>query len=168
MVKAEFKRGFTLIELLVIIAIIALLLSILGPSLKKAKETGMRTVCQSNLRSLAQCMQLYTNDNDSEVPCGETSGSNTWVDHKGGALRYYNLNEDPAITQEQEEAIRIGRLWPYCSESIEMFRCATSRLGDARSLNAGLFLLGAGWYPRRFDQHCWNQLVDVCEKTYQD
>ena len=133
MIKIRPRKAFTLIELLVVIAIIALLLSIILPSLKRVKEAGKRTTCMANLRSLSQCLVLYANDNDSEIPSATTSGSNAWVDHVGGALPYYNLNENPQITEQQKEAIRRGLLWPYCSDAIGMFRCPTTRLGNARS-----------------------------------
>jgi len=55
------KKGFTLIELLVVISIIALLLSILMPSLSKAKESAKRIVCQSNLKQWGLCFSMYTN-----------------------------------------------------------------------------------------------------------
>ena len=45
-------RGFTLIEVLVVVAIIALLLSILLPSLRKVKEQARIAVCQSNLHQV--------------------------------------------------------------------------------------------------------------------
>jgi len=58
------KKGFTLIELLVVIAIIALLLAILMPALKKAKEQGQRAVCKSNLKNYSLAIFMYTGDND--------------------------------------------------------------------------------------------------------
>ncbi|QOJ14800.1 MAG: prepilin-type N-terminal cleavage/methylation domain-containing protein [Planctomycetia bacterium] len=62
------RRGFTLIELLVVVAVIALLISILLPSLSAAREQARRTVCSSNLRSIAQAFNIYGNENRDFVP----------------------------------------------------------------------------------------------------
>jgi prepilin-type N-terminal cleavage/methylation domain-containing protein/prepilin-type processing-associated H-X9-DG protein len=130
--KSSVKRGFTLIELLVVIAVIAMLLAIILPSLKRAREAGHRITCMSNLKSLAAMIQMYATENDNKVPSGSTEGSYAWVNHSGG-LAYYNINGDPVLEEQQKEAIRRGPLWPYAGETIDMFRCPTARLGQARS-----------------------------------
>ena len=57
-------RKFTLIELLVTVAIIGILLSILLPSLAKARLLAFQTVCSSNLKQLVVATQLYLNSSD--------------------------------------------------------------------------------------------------------
>jgi prepilin-type N-terminal cleavage/methylation domain-containing protein/prepilin-type processing-associated H-X9-DG protein len=58
------QRGFTLIELLVVIAIISLLVSILLPSLTKAKELAKAVVCMNNEKSIGLAVQFYADDHD--------------------------------------------------------------------------------------------------------
>lgn len=55
-------RAFTLIELLVVVAIVALLIGILLPSLGMARETARRVVCASNQRQIVLAATLYAMD----------------------------------------------------------------------------------------------------------
>ncbi|HOF18208.1 MAG TPA: prepilin-type N-terminal cleavage/methylation domain-containing protein [Phycisphaerae bacterium] len=81
------KNGFTLIELLVVIAILSLLVSLLLPSLSKAKELAKEVQCAVLLRNFGTANHLFAQDHeerflpvrtDRDWPKNPTSDNINW------------------------------------------------------------------------------------------
>ncbi|OHB57390.1 MAG: hypothetical protein A2173_11145 [Planctomycetes bacterium RBG_13_44_8b] len=124
-------EGFTLIELLVIIAIIALLLAILIPATRMARELGQRSVCLSNLRQLTMAWIAYADDYSSKIVLGESF-------HKGmeggGSLRIqgwlgfaFAFPESRSAVMENPDK---GALWLYV-HNIDAYRRPRGATGHA-------------------------------------
>jgi len=75
------RAAFTLVELLVVIGIIALLMSILLPTLGRVKEQANSIKCASNLRQIGLALTGYMNENGGRFPAAA----------QGGALRSHDF-----------------------------------------------------------------------------
>ncbi len=74
----RFQSGFTLIELLVVVSIIALLVTILLPSLGKARALAREAQAASNMHQMMIAYAQYTSDNDGRLLPGFLPDSVAW------------------------------------------------------------------------------------------
>jgi prepilin-type N-terminal cleavage/methylation domain-containing protein/prepilin-type processing-associated H-X9-DG protein len=68
MPKSEIPRAFTLVELLIVIAIIAVLASLLLPAVGRMQQNAQRTKSASNLKTLGGALLGYAADNEQNIP----------------------------------------------------------------------------------------------------
>ena len=106
------RRGFSLVELLVVIGIIGLLMAILMPTLRVAREIGQRVQCQSNLRQVGFAFLEYANENGGSMPSwsgwhptafpANPTDEVSWVGKLAGIIppdsRVYNCPSFPSYT----------------------------------------------------------------------
>jgi prepilin-type N-terminal cleavage/methylation domain-containing protein/prepilin-type processing-associated H-X9-DG protein len=119
------RKGFTLVELLVVVAIIALLISILMPALGAARESARRTQCASNLHTLAIGVMLYAQANHNSFPGIATSPQQPtdWI--------YFSPWEG-----EPYGTFANGRIYPYIKDEAT-YRCPSDDV--QQRFNIGTF-----------------------------
>jgi prepilin-type N-terminal cleavage/methylation domain-containing protein/prepilin-type processing-associated H-X9-DG protein len=85
--RSSQKPAFTLAELLIVIAIIAVLISILLPSLAAARRSANSVKCLSSLKQIGLAFQMYAQDNKRAFPVVEFTPPSTWIVPTGAPLR---------------------------------------------------------------------------------
>lgn len=102
------RCAFTLVELLTVVAILALLMAILLPSLKGARDQARSVVCLSNLRQMVVAAGVYIEVNDSSYPVA-------YWNHSPKLNVLVNTNWDYEVVIDWNEGgrttIRSGLLW---------------------------------------------------------
>lgn len=110
------RKAFTLIELLVVIAVIGLLLAIITPALRKAKEAAWNVICRNNLRQYGLAGLMYSDDNDRIFP-------NAW-----GSI-YKSVDPDRLCQWHDQSRNPLrrpdltGSLWPYLGAQDKSHLC---------------------------------------------
>jgi prepilin-type N-terminal cleavage/methylation domain-containing protein len=119
------RRAFTLIELLVVVAIIALLIAILLPSLGRAREQARRTACGTNLHGYGIAIQTYITEYNKPMtslqnPFGGSSPNAFWVygDHSGqisleGLAPYMTGSNGLDPNRSDYSKVTITKVW-FC------------------------------------------------------
>jgi len=74
---ANRRTAFTLVELLVVVAIIAVLISMLLPTLNKVRRQASAVQCASNLKQIAMGIVLYSSDHKGTLPPTFIQGDTT-------------------------------------------------------------------------------------------
>lgn len=116
------REGFTLTELLIVIAIIAILVALLLPTLSGAKERAQRATCLNNLKQLQLCWNLYITDSGGKVV------PNNFVYTPTGSPIERDITWCAGLAPYDTDTrfIENGVLWNY-NKSAAIYRCPTDR-----------------------------------------
>ena len=134
------RHGFTLTELLVVIAVIAILASILLPTLAKSKTRAQAVFCLNNTKQLTLAWMTYADDHDGRLAynlgassvallSGATPMSLNWANN------VLNWELDPDNTNVTK-LVNTG-LGPYTSKAANIYRCPSDDVLSLRQEQAG-------------------------------
>lgn len=98
---AKKPRAFTLVELLVVIGIIAVLISMLLPALRRARDEANRVYCRSQLRQITMACLMYANEHKGFLP-----GPYAIINPPAGTGNYIN-----GVTTADQQPTQTG--WLY-------------------------------------------------------
>jgi type II secretory pathway pseudopilin PulG len=90
------KKSLSLIEVLLVVSVLAILLSLLIPSLRRARSEAKTVSCMSNLRGLGQFTAAFAGDNDNKIPSTHVwYDNNLYTGHRDDhqSWRWYNFLE---------------------------------------------------------------------------
>ncbi len=88
--------AFTLVEMLVVIAVLSILIALTLPALGRAKKSGKRALCISNLSQIGSAFEMYFQDNSMRFPWNCTSYPSTETSRspiKSALLQYCPKDE---------------------------------------------------------------------------
>jgi len=140
----------------VVISIICLLMSITLPALTKAREQGKRVVCLSNMRGLTQCWMMYAFENDDRLCSADTD----W----DVPPNCHWVTDGPVIPSNEfggtAEAIMAGVLWPYTSQTLDLYKCKSDQSDRLRSYALSTAMNG---HPAGAFQH-WSGIPQPSER----
>ncbi len=107
------RRAFTLVELLVVIGIIAVLIAILMPALRRARAQAQEVACASNQRQLMQAFLMFAADHKGHLPGNFTDYANRDFDK-----RSWLRNRDEPLQNVPQG----GTIWRYVN-TLDVYRC---------------------------------------------
>jgi len=159
--RSAVNRAFTLIELLTVIAIVAILVAILIPTIGHMRESARSALCVQNLKSIGTAFQLYAADNHGLYPALRWRADASDPD-KAGDPRYNptHKNWQVELTPYQSRAVAtLGKLdsgadsYVFCPEFVARYKddprwksTVSTCAGYGMNANIGI----AGVYDLRF------------------
>jgi len=155
----EAGAGFSQVDLLTVIGVLVLLALLLTPALAHTRLNDHAFQCRNNLGRLLNAWRMYAGDNSDKVPSAWANPGDWWpvgdMSWTGRATTdgANQINWNPDIT------VRKSPLWPYCGNSLDIWRCPSEAIYSCLVTNGPL----QGQYPRvrSYSMNSWFNGADA-------
>lgn len=117
--------AFTLLELLVIVGVLALLLSVLIPTMSKSGISSKAFQCLNNNRQLCNAWRMYADDNRDRVPYSSDDGTGVSnpLNQYAWTASHMDFNPNNRGNWDTNYDITVRPLWPYTGRNAGVYRC---------------------------------------------
>ncbi len=186
--RTQSRQGFTLIELLVVVSIIALLISILLPSVQAVRRQARITQCSSNMKQHALGVEIYaTNNRDIFPNAPETprvsAGATNPFGRAGNVAHFYGNRDFPssgfAFNSSPQNSVTALRGFGnqeipltntqsgsrFTWEFLTMTTGYWTVLADVMTAEQGIAALNSGVFVSPSDPLSRDSLTDVTEEV---
>jgi prepilin-type N-terminal cleavage/methylation domain-containing protein/prepilin-type processing-associated H-X9-DG protein len=136
-------RAFTLVELLVVLAIIAIIASLILPALARARSRAQGSFCLNNTRQLAVAWMIYADEHNGQLAYnlghGRTAAATPSVGGVPMSDNWVNNVESWELSSDNTNATAVVEtgLGPFTSKSTALYRCPSDNVVSDLQRTAG-------------------------------
>ena len=154
------RQRFTLIELLMVVAVIAILVSLLYPSFRESRKLVKRVVCGSGLKQIGMAVGSWSMSHKGLLPPGANSGGG-WAENDSYWTWHNYLNDQLNLGMTQQELDYSGSNFragyagitstreAQLRNVMKVFKCASDQQPRANNT------IGASYSPNCGDRMVW-------------
>lgn len=156
------QRGFTVPEVLAVVAIIMIILSILLPSLSRARIITYRTTCAANMRNWGMALRSYANMNRGFFPDNRYVGTDATLRAEMNAaypptyVEGYHLSWNSSVVQKFWREYLVANNTSTKTNEHDVLNCPTQVWHQVNDINLAGGLVGYFYLPGRTQDNTTN------------
>lgn len=141
-------RAFTVPEILAVIAIVVIIVSLLLPTLSRARDQARRTICATNMHNWAVAVRAYANDNNRYFPDNRTT-LGPGESYAGGYTPGFHISWNSSVVGKFWRNYLTGINAAARTDEHDVLNCPTQKWHQVNDMGLGGGLVGYFYMPGR-------------------